>query len=197
MRQAAQELPWLSGEASYAQEIAMSDKESRSEAKEETGGKAVQVQRGALAPFKSLEDRFEQMERFMDRMMGGFSPSRWMRPFERDWAEGAELRAPAADLIERENEILVRAELPGVKKEDISISLTADSITIQAQSQSEAEEEKGDYRRREIRSSAFSRSLWLPAEVDSEGAKAAFKDGVLEVTLPKAAAAKGKSIPVE
>ena len=81
-----QELPWLSGEASYTEEIAMSDKESRSEAKEETGGKAVQVQRGALAPFKSLEDRFEQMERFMDRMMGGFSPSRWMRPFERDWA---------------------------------------------------------------------------------------------------------------
>ena len=109
----------------------------------------------------------------------------------------AELRAPAADLIEHENEILVRAELPGVKKEYISISLTADSITIQAQSKKEAAEEKGDYKRREISSSAFSRSIWLPAEVDSDAAKAAFKDGVLEVTLPKTAGAKGKNVPID
>jgi len=85
----------------------------------------------------------------MDRMMGGLFPGRWMRSFEREWPEFAELRAPAVDLIDRANEILVRAELPGVKKEDISISLTADSITIQAQSNKEAEEEKGDYKRRE------------------------------------------------
>ncbi|WP_248594689.1 Hsp20/alpha crystallin family protein [Candidatus Accumulibacter contiguus] len=120
----------------------MTEKENKSEAKEEKGGKAVAVQRGALAPFKSFEDRFEQMERFMDRMMGGLFPSRWMRSFEREWPELAELRAPAVDLIDRANEILVRAELPGVKKEDISISLTADSITIQAQSKKEAAEEK-------------------------------------------------------
>jgi HSP20 family molecular chaperone IbpA len=92
------------------------------------------------------------------------------------------------DLIDRENEFLVRAELP--TKEDISISLAADSITIQAQSSKEVAEEKGDYRRREISSSAFSRSMWLPVEVDVDAAKAAFKDGVLEVTLPKTAGAK-------
>ena len=175
----------------------MTEKENKSEVKEEKGGKAVAVQRGALAPFKSFEDRFEQMERFMDRMMGGLFPGRWMRSFEREWPEFAELRAPAVDLIDRANEILVRAELPGVKKEDISISLTADSITIQAQSKKEAAEEKGDYKRREISSSAFSRSIWLPAEVDSDAAKAAFKDGVLEVTLPKTAGAKGKSVPID
>jgi HSP20 family protein len=91
----------------------------------------------------------------------------------------------------------VRAELPGVTKEDISISLAADSITIQAQSSKEVAEEKGDYRRREISSSAFSRSMWLPVEVDVDAAKAAFKDGVLEVTLPKTAGAKGRNVPIE
>jgi HSP20 family protein len=180
--------------------MTMAEKESKVEAKEEKSGKAVSVQRAALAPFKGFEERFEQMERFMDRMMGGFSPSRWMRPFERDWpawSEAGEFRAPAVDLIDRENEILVRAELPGAKKEDISISLAADSITIQAQSSKEATEEKGDYRRREISSSAFSRSMWLPVEVDTDAAKAVFKDGVLEVTLPKTAAAKGRNVPIE
>lgn len=133
----------------------------------------------------------------MDRMMGGLFPSRWMRPFEREWPGLAEFREPAVDLIDREKEILVRAELPGVNKEDVSISLTSDSITIQAQSKKEATEEKGDYRRREISSSAFSRSMWLPSEVDSDAAKASFKDGVLEITLPKVAEAKGKSVPID
>jgi hypothetical protein len=54
----------------------MTDKESKAEAKEEKSGKAVSVQRAAIAPFKGFEERFEQMERFMDRVMGGFLPSR-------------------------------------------------------------------------------------------------------------------------
>jgi HSP20 family protein len=178
----------------------MTEKESQSEAREEKGGKPVPVKRGALAPFKSFEERFEQMEHLMDRMMGGFLPSRWLRAFEHQWPVGrevAEFRAPAVDLIDRENEILVRAELPGINKDDISISLTSDSITIQAQSKKEEEEEKGNYRRREISASAFSRSLWLPAEVDSEAAKATFKEAVLEVTLPKTAASKHKKVTIE
>jgi len=177
----------------------MSDKESRVEAREEKGGKLAS-QRSVLSPFKSFEDRFEQMERFMDRMMGGLLPSAWMRPFERPWAAAGELadfRAPAVDLIERDNEIVVRAELPGVRKEDVLISLTTDSITIEARINKEQAEEKGDYRRREISSSAFSRSMWLPAGIDSEAAKAAFNDGVLEVTLPKTAAAKRTTVPIE
>ncbi|HRL76660.1 MAG TPA: Hsp20/alpha crystallin family protein [Candidatus Accumulibacter phosphatis] len=178
----------------------MSDKDSGSGAGEEQGGKSVAVQRGGLAPFKGFEERFEQMERMMDRMFAGFSPGRWMRPFEREWPtwlEGPSFRAPAVDLIDRENEVVVRAELPGVSKDEISISLTADAITIQAQSRQEDADEKGDYRRREIRSSSFSRSLPLPAAVDSEAAKAVFKDGVLEVSLPKTPVAKGRQVPVD
>lgn len=61
----------------------------------------------------------------------------------------------------------------------------------------EATEEKGDYRRREIRSSDFSGAMWLPVAVDADAAKAAFNDGVLEVTLPKTAAANGRNVPIE
>ncbi len=175
----------------------MADKEDKAAAKEEKGGRSVAVRPGALAPFRGFEERFEQMERFMDRMMGGLSLGHWMRPIERDWGGLAEMRAPAVDLIERENEIVVRAELPGVKKEDISVSLAADSITIETQSRKEEEQERGDYRRREIRSSAFSRSVWLPSDVNAEAAKAVFNDGVLEVTLPKTSEAKGRKVPVE
>ncbi len=178
----------------------MGEKENRPETKEEKGGKAVATSRAGLTPFKSLEDRFEQMERFMDRMMGGIFPSRWMRSFDREWpawSASAEARAPAVDLIDRENEIVVRAELPGIQKEDVSISLTADSITIEAQSRKEAAEEKGDYRRREISASAFSRTIWLPSGVDAEAAKAAFQDGILEVTLPKTAAAKRTTVKID
>jgi len=178
----------------------MTEKENKSEAKEEKGGKPMPVQRGALAPFKSFEERFEQLENIMDRMVRGFLPTRWMRPFEREWPfwpEMAESRAPAVDLIDRESEIVVRAELPGINKDDISISVTADSITIQGQSRKEEKEEKGDYRRREISSNSFSRSISLPAEVDSDAAKAAFKDGILEVTLPKTAASKRKKVQID
>lgn len=178
----------------------MAEHEDKSEVKEPPGGKAVARQSGVVSPFRGMEERFERMERFMDRMTDGLLSRRWMRPFEREWPtwfEGSDLRAPAVDLIDRENEILLRAELPGVRKEDISISLTADSITIEARSKQEEAEEKGDYRRREISSSAFSRSMSLPAEVDTDAAKAVFKDGVLEVTLPKKPAAKGKTVPIE
>jgi len=175
----------------------MANKEDKAEVKEEKSGKSVALRRGTVTPFRSFEERFEQMERFMDRMMGGLSLGHWMRPFERDWAGFSEMRAPAVDLIERENEILVRAELPGVKKEDISVSLAADSITIETLSKKEEEEEKGDYRRREIRSSAYSRNVGLPSNVNAEAAKAVFNDGVLEVTLPKTPEAKGRTVPVE
>jgi HSP20 family protein len=187
-------------EVHSVKERVMNDKESGSDAREEQGGKPVSAQRAGLAPFRGFEERFEQMERMMDRMFSGFSPGRWMRPFEREWPswlEGPSFRAPAVDLIERDNEVLVRAELPGVRKEEISISLTADSITIQAQSRQEEVDEKGDYRRREIRSNSFSRSLALPSEVDSEAAKASFKDGVLEISLPKAAVARGRQVPID
>jgi HSP20 family molecular chaperone IbpA len=94
---------------------------------------------------------------------------------------------PAVDIIDRDSDILVRAELPGVLKEDLSVSLGDNSLTIKGTAREE-KLEKGDYLRREIsRRGRFSRTLPLPFEVDAAKGKARLKDCLLELTLPKAA----------
>ncbi len=139
----------------------------------------------------------------MDRLFDSFFPRGWMQPLRRDWPEWGELsapfdgRAPKVDVVERDNSVVVRAELPGMDKDNLDISLTEDSVTITATTKQESEEEKGDYHRREISQGSFSRMLALPAAVQSDQAKASFKNGVLELTLPKAAPAKRHSIKVE
>jgi HSP20 family protein len=103
---------------------------------------------------------------------------------------------PKLDIIDRDDEVLVKAEVPGVAKEDIEISLTGNLITIKGETHKEEKEEKGDYYRCEISRGAFSRTATLPAEIDDSKAKAVMTDGVLEVTLPKVEKAKKRSIKV-
>lgn len=107
------------------------------------------------------------------------------------------LRAPSLDVIDRDNEVVVRAEVPGIDKKDIDISLTDTLLTIKGESRKESKQEKGDYHRREISTSSFSRSVSLPGSVDASKAVASLKDGVLEVTLPKMEASKRRSIAVQ
>ena len=110
------------------------------------------------------------------------------------WGEMARLfedlfshQFPAVDIINRENDIVVRAELHGVLKEDLSITISNTSLTIKGKVREE-KEEAGEYLRREIsRRGTFSRTISLPVEVDSTKGKAKFKDCLLELTLPKAA----------
>ena len=95
---------------------------------------------------------------------------------------------PAVDIFNRENAILVCAELPGVLKEDLSVSVGDNSVVIKG-STSYEEPKEGEYVRREIsRWSTFSRTLSLPEEVDAPKGKAKFKDCMLELTLPKKSA---------
>jgi len=146
-----------------------------------------------------------EMERAFDRFFGRSFPSLWHgRDFPvMDSLFGDSLlefkgqRLPNIDVVDRDNEILVRAEVPGVDKKDLSISLTDNLLTIKGESKTEKKEEKGDYHRREISSSAFSRSFTLPGSVDSTKAAASLKDGVLEVTLPKAESSKKRNIEVK
>jgi HSP20 family protein len=137
----------------------------------------------------------------MDRMFESFFPRGWLRPFRAEWPAMAEMpfegRVPRVDVINRDEEIVVRAELPGVDKKDLDISLTEDTLTLKGSTQKETKEEKGDYHRSEIVRGAFSRTLTLPSSVDANRAKAAFKDGVLELTLPKVAKVQRRSIKVE
>lgn len=110
--------------------------------------------------------------------------------------EAADIRLPSLDVIDRDNEILVRAEVPGIEKKDLDISLTDNLLTIKGQSSSENKEEKGDYHRHEISRSSFARSVTLPGTVDSSKAAAVMKDGILEITLPKMASSKRRNIAV-
>jgi HSP20 family protein len=104
---------------------------------------------------------------------------------------------PKLDIIERDNEVLVRAELAGVDKKDIDVSVTDRTVSIKGCTKKETREEKGDYFRAEISQGSFSRTATLPCEVDGEQAKAKFSDGMLELTIPKLEASKRHPIKVE
>lgn len=91
---------------------------------------------------------------------------------------------PKVDIIDRDDEIFVRAELPGIDKKDIDISMTDYTLTIKGETKKQEKEEKGDYYRCETSQGSYMHTLSLPAEVNSDKAKTKFKDGVLELTLP-------------
>jgi HSP20 family protein len=150
----------------------------------------ISTRRGELAearPGRAMSP-FEEMERLFEQLLG----RSWMRPFGWEsplWSEMArsmDVRVPSVDVIDREEEVVVRAEIPGIDKENLEISLSDDRLTIKGSTRQEKEEkEAGDYTRREMSRGSFTRVITLPANVDGEKAKASFKDGVLEMTLPK------------
>ena len=107
------------------------------------------------------------------------------------------LRLPSLDMIDRDAEIVVRAEIPGIEKKDIDVSIANNVLTIKGQTKSESKEETGDYYRHEISSSSFARSVSLPSDVDESKIVANLKDGILEITLPKHESSKRKTIEVK
>ena len=104
---------------------------------------------------------------------------------------------PAFDVSETEAEIIVKAEIPGMKVEDIDITLTDGLLTIKGERKMEKEDKQENYHRIERQFGSFSRSLNLGLKVEAEGIDAAYKDGVLTVTLPKAEEDKPKKIEVK
>jgi HSP20 family protein len=157
-------------------------------------GKDIEVSKGKLERMPRPLSAFSDIDRLFDDFIG----RRWMRPFgwERPLAEMPELM-PSVDVIDREDEVVVRAEVPGYKKEEIEISVSDSMLTIKGETKREEKEEKGDYYRCEISRGAFTRTLDLPARVDDSKAKAAMKDGVLELTLPKVEKSKRRTIAIE
>ena len=100
------------------------------------------------------------------------------------------------DVYETDNAIVVKAAVPGVKPEDIEVTLTGDLLTIKGEFKSEQNEEKRNYVRQERRSGSFARQVTLPAGVDANACQANFENGLLTLELPKVAEAKAKSIKV-
>jgi HSP20 family protein len=99
-------------------------------------------------------------------------------------------------MYETENEVVVKAAVPGMKADDVQIQVTGEMLTIKGQTKEDAEVRDKAYRIREHRWGSFERSVGLPTQVISEKAEAEFEDGVLTVTLPKAEEVKPKTITV-
>jgi len=123
---------------------------------------------------------------------GLLSPMRWVEE-----ATGADL-TPAMDVKERDDAYVIKTEMPGVNKDDVSITLENGVLTITGESKSEKEEKEGErVLRQERRYGKFVRSLRLGTQIDEKGVKASYKDGVLELILPKAEEVKPKRITVD
>ena len=145
----------------------------------------------ALSPFEEMERMFDQYFR-----------RGWMRPWRSEWPSFPEIslpemKVPKVDVVDRENEIVVKAEVPGVEKKDLDISVSDNTVTIKGSTRHEEKEEEGDVYRREISACSCSRTVVLPAEVDGAKAKASFKDGMLELTIPKVEKAKRHSVKLD
>lgn len=148
--------------------------------------------RRELSPFSEMESVFDD-----------FFPRHWMsrKGLEfPNWPEfrlHSDMQAPRVDVLDRDNEILVRAEMPGIPKDEIEVSLTENSVTITGETKKEEREEEGNYYRCEISRGSFSRTVSLPAYVDSKKSTAKFTDGILELTLPKTEKTKRTSLKIE
>jgi HSP20 family protein len=105
---------------------------------------------------------------------------------------------PALDVYEKDNSLIVEAELPGIPKEAVKLTCTDQTLTIQGEIKKEEEEKKEGYYRAERRYGSFYRTVALPEEVDFNKAKAEYHDGILKITLPKSAKVetKTRTIPI-
>ena len=103
----------------------------------------------------------------------------------------------AVDMYETDDEVVVKTAVPGIKSEDIDVSITGDVLTIKGETKAEEKVEKANYIRQERRYGAFSRSLTLPSTVVADKATAEFENGILTLTLPKAEEVKPKTIKIK
>lgn len=139
-------------------------------------------------PFRELEDVSTRLNRIFGRPLARMDPNSEMLAMV-DWT-------PSADISETDTAYLIKAEIPGVKKEDVKVTLQDGILTIQGERKSEKEEKDKKFHRIECSYGSFMRSFRVPDDADESGVKAEFKDGILNVTLNKSAKAKPKAINV-
>jgi HSP20 family protein len=144
-----------------------------------------------LTPFRGFSDLQSEMNRLFDQMLGSLTRRPDGQTQVSEWA-------PAIDVLTRDGDLVIRAELPGVRQEDLDITLQDNVLTISGERKIEEEERRGDYYVREHRYGSFRRSLTLPEGVDESKVHARFENGVLEVTVDGAGAAREpKRIQIE
>jgi HSP20 family protein len=145
-----------------------------------------------LARFEPFRDLAALHDRFDCLFREGFEG---LRPWSREALEGTAW-SPAVDIIESENDIVLRADLPGIDPKDVDIQVENGTLTLKGERKFESDVKEDDYRRVERVYGSFLRSFSLPPTVDTEKVAAEYLNGVLELTLPKRPEAKPKQIKV-
>ncbi|MGA7594271.1 MAG: Hsp20/alpha crystallin family protein [Gallionella sp.] len=139
-------------------------------------------------PFVELEDVSKQLNRIFGRFPARTEPVRELLATA-DWA-------PSVDITETDAAYLIQGEIPGVNKEDVRINIEDGLLTISGERKQEKEEKNRKFHRIERAYGSFMRSFRLPDNIDEEAVKAEFKDGMLNVSLPKTTQPRNKTIKV-
>ena len=129
---------------------------------------------------EGVEDIFEN---FFNRLW--MDPMSFRRPLIPEVESAFAMRYPLVDLIDRDDELVVRAELPGIKKNEIELSITDEGLTISVDRELKEEEKSDRFYRCEMAHGSLERTVMFPIDVDVDKAKATLKDGLLQIVLPK------------
>lgn len=144
----------------------------------------IQRRNDAFDPFEVLKDFQTDLDRFF-----AAAPVA-----SKNWPTSM---VPEVEVLEKDQEYIVHADLPGMKREDFDITVEGNRFVLRGNRKEETQSDKKGYHYSERRYGSFARSFALPAEIDAEKVKASYKNGVLEVSLPKAAKEKTKKIEVQ
>jgi len=137
---------------------------------------------------QDLEHPLSTFQREMNRLWDSFFSEG--APWQGEWA-------PTVDVSETEGSVVVKAEVPGMERDDIEVSLTGDTLTIQGEKKDERKESKGSYRLVERRYGTFSRTIPVPQGIEADKVTAEFKNGVLTINLPKTEETRTKKIQIQ
>ena len=152
----------------------------------------------AGSPFELMRRMTHEMDRVFDRMFEdfGFGPRLSGSPFA--GVQGAGAWSPRIEAFQKEDQFIVRAELPGLKKDDVEVNVTDDAITIKGQRQEEHERKQEGFYHSERSYGSFFRTIPLPDGVITDSAKASFRDGVLEIQLqsPPNEVSRGRRVQI-
>ncbi len=145
------------------------------------------------SPFREFTDLKREMDYLFDEFFGRkTSPSKAGKAFP-----AAEVYFPLVDIYKRADEVVIKAAIPGVNKEDIEITFLENTLTIRGERKRDYAVKDEDYYYLEQHFGSFSRSVNLPAGLSAEGMKASYKDGILEIVIPKAKKEKPRKIEVQ
>jgi HSP20 family protein len=158
-------------------------------AKKDEGALVQREEMQPISPFAEMDKYFENFFRNPFSMLSN--------PIMQSIMPKAVDMGPSVDIFEEGDDVVVKADIPGVKKNDLDVTITENSLTISGERKQEKKVKEKDYHRVERSYGSFSRSFRLPENVNGSKAKAEFKNGVLEVRLPKTKESKQKKVEIK